>query len=457
MTSSQADTEEQQGPQVLRALRHRNYRLFFGGQLVSLIGTFLTNTAMIWLAFTLTKSAGEKARLIGIVAFASQIPLFVLGPVAGVWVDRLDRRKVLVVTQTLSMLQSFVLAFLALRNVITVPQLIGLALLQGLINSLDIPARQAFLVEMVDDRQDLPNAIALNSTMVHGARLVGPAAAGIMIAWVGIGWCFLLDGISYIAVIIALVAMHIQPRPPRAMASALQEFREGFRYIIGFKPTRVLLTLLAIFSLSGVPAMMVMMPIFGAHFGGEKQGAIIFGSLTAASGFGALLGAIRLASRRTVLGLGRLIALSSIIYSVSIAIFASSTHLWLSLLVMPFAGWGMITSFASANTILQTIADDDKRGRVMSFFAMSFMGMLPFGVLISGELATRLSAGQDPIIGATRTIWIASAVCLAASIRFWIVLPEVRKIIRPIYVQRGIISEIAQGLQAAGAPVLTET
>jgi MFS family permease len=433
-------------------LRHRNYRLFFGGQIISLVGTFLTNTATVWLAYTLTTNPAQKARLIGIVAFASQIPLFLLGPFAGVWVDRWDRRRLLVVTQTLSMLQSFLLAFLALSNLITIPQVVALALFQGLVNALDIPARQAFLVEMVTDRQDLPNAIALNSTMVHGARLIGPAAAGLLIAWVGTGWCFLLDGLSYIAVIAALLAMKISARTLQPRTSVLSETREGLRYVIGFRPARVLLILMAIFSLSGVPAVMVLMPIFGSHFGGEKHGAVIYGCLSAASGLGALLGAVRLAARRTVLGLGRLIAISSITYAVAIAIFAMSNHLWLSLLVVPLAGWGMITNFASANTILQTIVEDDKRGRVMSLFAMSFMGMLPFGVLMVGELATRLSHGHDPVVGASRTILIASGICLLASIRFWMVLPEVRKIIRPIYVQRGIIKEIAQGLQAADTP-----
>jgi MFS family permease len=451
------ETSEIAGHHVLRALRHRNYRLFFGGQIISLVGTFLTNTATVWLAFTLTTNIESRARLIGIVSFASQIPLFLLGPIAGVWVDRLNRQKLIIVTQTLSMLQSFLLAYLALRNLITIPQVIALALFQGIVNAMDIPGRQAFLIEMVTDRNDLPNAIALNSSMVHAARLVGPAVAGLMIAWVGTGWCFLLDGISYLAVIAALAAMKIQPRPPRPKTSIAREFREGLSYVIKFKPTRVLLLLMAIFSLSGIPAMMVLMPIFGAHFGGEKHGAIVYGCLSAASGLGALLGAVRLAWRRTVLGLGRLIAISSIVYAVAIAIFAISDHLWLSLLIAPFAGWGMITNFASCNTILQTIADDDKRGRVMSFFAMSFMGMIPFGVLMCGELATRLSHGHDPVAGAARTILMASAVCIVASIRFWMVLPEVRKIIRPIYVKRGILKEIAEGLQVADAPTLTET
>jgi len=439
----------------MRALRHRNYRLFFGGQLISVIGTFLTNTAMGWLASTLTPDPHRKALFISLVLFASQIPLFVLGPIAGVWVDRLNRQKLLVITQSLSMLQSFALAWLSLTHRIDMHFAVGLALLQGLINALDIPARQAFVVEMVEDRQDLPNAIALNSTLVHSARLIGPAAAGLLIHWVGMGYCFLFDGVSYLAVIAALLAMHIKPRPPRPRKPILHELSEGLKYVAGFPPARELLLLMALFSLSGVPAMMVLMPLFALHFGGSGRGDLIYGFLSAASGFGALLGAIRLATRKTVLGLGRVIALSSILYGLAVAAFAVSRHLSLSLMIIPFGGWGMITIFAAANTILQTIVDDDKRGRVMSFLAMSFMGMTPFGVLIVGALATHLSS--DPFIGASRTLLLTSAVCLAASVRYWINLGRIRKFIRPIYVQRGILPQIAEGLQIASAPAPTES
>jgi MFS family permease len=443
------------GWHVFRALRHPNYRLFFGGQLISVIGTFLTNTAMGWLASTLTEDPHRKALFISLVLFASQIPLFVLGPIAGVWVDRMNRQKLLLATQTLSMLQSFALAALALSHRINMPFAVGLALFQGLINAFDIPGRQAFLVEMVTDRQDLANAIALNSTMVHTARLIGPAAAGLLIHWVGMGWCFLLDGFSYLAVIAALGAMRIQPRAARKPKSVFHEFYDGLRYVAGFPPARELLVLMAIFSLSGVPAIMVLMPLFGMHFGGAGRGDLVYGFLGAASGLGALLGAIRLASRKTVLGLGRLIGLSSFIFALAVAAFAISDSLALSLAIIPFAGWGMITNFAASNTILQTLVDDDKRGRVMSFFAMSFMGMTPFGVLIAGALASRLS--PDPFIGATRTMLLMSGVCLLATIRFWFILPGIRKHVRPVYVQRGILPEIAEGLRIADAPGPTET
>jgi MFS family permease len=291
--------------------------------------------------------------------------------------------------------------------------------------------------------------------MVHGARLIGPAAAGLLIHWVGMGYCFLFDGFSYLAVIAALVAMRIQPRPPRPRKPVLHELYDGLRYVAGFPPARELLLLMALFSLSGVPAIMVLMPLFGLHFGGAARGDLVYGFLSAASGFGALLGAIRLAMRRTVLGLGRVIALSSILYAIAIAAFSASNWLVLSLMIIPFAGWGMITNFAAANTILQTIVDDDKRGRVMSFLALSFMGMTPFGVLIVGALASHLSS--NPFVGASRTMLITSGVCLLASIRYWMNLSRIRQHVRPIYIQRGILPEIAQGLQIADAPAPTES
>ena len=410
---------------------------------------------MGWLASTLTSDPHRKAMFISLVLFASQIPMFALGPIGGVWVDRLNRRKLLVGTQTLSMLQSFALAALSLTHLINMYWAVGLALVQGLINAIDIPGRQAFVVEMVEDRQDLANAIALNSTMVHGARLIGPAAAGLLIHWVGMGYCFLLDGFSYLAVIAALIAMRIVPKARRARKPVFHELIEGFRYVAGFPPARELLLLMALFSLSGVPAMMVLTPLFALHFGGNARGDLLYGFLSSALGFGALLGAIRLAMRRTVLGLGRMIALSSILYALAVAAFAMSSWLPLSLMIVPFAGWGMITNFAAANTILQTIVDDDKRGRVMSFLAMSFMGMTPFGVLLVGALASRLSS--NPFVGAERTMLLMSGVCLVASLRYWTKLARIRKFIRPIYVQRGILPEIAEGLQMAGTPATTET
>ena len=251
--------------------------------------------------------------------------------------------------------------------------------------------------------------------------------------------------------------MRIQPRPRRRMGTVFSELREGWNYVIQFKPAWVLLLLMAIFSLSGIPAIMVLTPIFGSYFGGTAHGAQVFGFLSGAFGLGALIGAILLASRRTVVGLGRWIGISSVVYAVAIAGFALSSNLWISLLIVPFAGWGMITNFAATNTILQTLVDDDKRGRLMSFFSMAFMGMLPFGVLMVGALASHLSPEGDPIVGARWTIWIASVVCFAASIRYWMLMPELRRIIRPIYIQRGIMPQIAEGLQVTGAAAQSES
>jgi MFS family permease len=425
------------GERLFRALRHRNYRLFFAGQLVSLVGSFLTLTATMWLVLRLT----NNARMLGLVGFAGQIGMFVLAPFAGVWVDRLNLRRLLVITQTLAMLESFTLAALALSHRITVPEIIVLNLFQSAINAFDIPGRQAFLVQMVDDRDDLANAIAMNSIMVHGARLLGPAIAGLLIAWVGEGLCFLLDGISYIGVIMALLAMTVAVRAPRKTRSVLHELKEGFLYIWHFLPIRILLILMAVVSLTAMPALSVLMPIYAEHFAGNGgAGARLFGMLGAASGLGALIGSFYLASRKTVVGLGRLIALAAAAFAVALGMLAIFPHLWVAVIVVPLAGWGMITLFASSNTILQTLSDDDKRGRVMSFFALAFVGMSPFGNLLAGGLAQRLSpAGSDLMIGASRTLLIEAGVCLLAAVGYTLILPNLRKVIRPIYIKKGIL------------------
>jgi MFS family permease len=440
---------------IIRALRHRNFRLFFGGQLISLVGTFLTQIATVWFVYRLTKDT----RLLGIVGFAGQLPMFLLAPFAGVWADRVNRQRFIVLTQVLSMLQSFGLAAVAfffgrpghIDTHIAVPSLIGLAIIQGLINAFDMPARQAFLVEMVTDRADLANAIALNSTMVHGARLIGPAAAGLIIAAVGESLCFFIDAVSYIAVIAALLAMRVTPRPPREPKSIRYEIVEGARYVWNFAPIRALLLLMALLSLTGMPAVSTLMPIFGDHFGGgtPQRGAQVFGFLGTMSGLGALAGALYLASRKTVVGLGTLIAIAAGTFGIGAIAFASSDRLWLSLLILPIAGWGMITCFASANTILQMLADDDKRGRVMSFFSMAFVGMAPFGNLLAGFAAYHLSpvVGTDAFRGASRTVICAGVICVIAAVSFAAKLPALREIVRPIYITKGILPQVAGGLQ----------
>jgi MFS family permease len=424
-------------PYIFRALKHRNYRLFFSGQLVSLIGTLLTMTATSWLVLRMTGSAW----MLGVVAFAGQIAMFVLAPFAGVWVDRLNRQKLLVATQTLSMLQSFALAVLALSHRITVGEIIGLSFFQGVVNSFDMPGRQAFLVEMVSDREDLSNAIALNSTMVHTARLLGPAIAGLLIAFVGEGLCFAVDGFSYLGVIAAFLMMRVAARPPKPRLSVLSELKEGFLFIWRFLPIRVLLIVMAAISLTGMPALSVLLPIFADHFAGVgAKGAQVFGMLASSAGLGALVGSIYLANRKTVLGLGRLISRAAVVFGVALIGLALAPRLWMCLLIVPLAGWGMITIFASSNTILQTLSDDDKRGRVMGFFSMCFIGMTPFGNLLAGELATRLAPlHAAPVLGASRTLVVEACVCLLAAGALMWMLPRLRQAVREVYVKKGIL------------------
>src|SRR6185295_11718895 len=350
-------TPPSSGSRLVRSLRHRNYRLFFGGQTVSLIGTWITRVATSWLVYRLTGSE----LLLGVVAFAGQIPLLILAPFGGVLGDRWDRRRILIVTQVLSALQSFVLAALALSGRITVTHLIVLQAIQGIINAFDTPARQALVVEMVEDPSDLPNAIALNSSMFNASRIAGPAVAGILIAAVGEGWCFLLDGISYIAVIFSLVGMRFVPREQaRKQPHLLDELRAGLRYVAGFEPVSALLTQVTIVSVMGMPYA-VLMPVIAAKV--LHGGPHTLGILMTASGIGALAGTLYLASRHTVVGLGKVIVAASIGLSLGLIAFSFSRSLWLSVVILPIIGAGMMLQAASANTILQTVVDENLRGR----------------------------------------------------------------------------------------------
>ena len=420
---------------IARALGHRNYRLFFSGQSVSLIGTWITRVATSWLVYRLTGSAA----MLGIVGFAGQIPVFLLSPFAGAWVDRMDRFKVLIWTQVFSMVQSFALAALALPGWIKVWHVLVLQIVQGVINAIDMPARQSAMVDMVEDRSVLPNAIALNSTMVNGARLIGPTVAGLLISWVGEGWCFTVDGVSYIAVIISLLMMRMPHRSfGRRTASMLKDIHEGFRYAFGFGPVRSSLLLLAASSLFGMPYS-VLMPIIADRV--LHGGANTLGFLTGAAGVGALFGAAYLASRESVLGLGRVIAASAAVFGASLFVFSFSTHLWLSLLILVGAGLGFMVNLASTNTVLQTLVDEDLRGRVMAFYSMSFVGVAPFGSLWSGWVAER--------IGAEATIRLGGALLVIAAAVFARGLPRLRAQARPVYIRRGIIPEVAGGLGTA--------
>jgi MFS family permease len=422
---------------ALRALRSRNYRLFFTGQSVSLIGTWMTQIATSWLVYRLTGSAW----LLGVVGFASRIPTFCLGPFAGVWVDRWNRHRTLVVTQILSMMQSFALAGLALAGIITIREIIWLGLAQGIINAFDMPARQAFVIQMVEDRADLGNAIALNSSMVNMARLLGPSMAGVIIGAVGEGYCFLIDGFSYLAVIASLLAMRIPPvKQIDTKKPVWHELKEGWNYVTRFIPIRSILLLLALVSLVGMQYT-VLMPIFAGQV--LHGGAHTLGFLMGASGVGALTGAMFLASRKNVLGLGRMIPLASACFGMGLIALGISRSLGLSLALMLWIGGAMMVQMAASNTILQTIVEDDKRGRIMSFYSMAFLGMAPFGSLLAGALAHQ--------IGAPRTVMVSGIICIAGAAWFASQLRIIRELVRPIYRTLGIIPEIAAGIQNASA------
>lgn len=412
-------------PTIARALGHRNYRLFFSGQIVSLTGSWITRIATSWLVYRLTGSP----LLLGLVGFAGQIPTLVMAPFTGVLVDRWNRHRILVITQTLSMLQSLALAVLALAHVITVTEILALQLAQGMINAFDTPARQAFVVQMVDDRNDLPNAIALNSTMVNASRIVGPAIGGVLIAAFGEGWCFLVDAVSYFAVIVSLMAMRVsRERPPRANTHLLEELRDGFRYVSGSAPMRGVLLLLALVSTMGMPYM-VLMPAVAAKI--LHGGPHTLGFLMTAAGVGALCGALYLASRTSVIGLGSAIAVAASTFGAGIVAFSLSRALWLSLLLLPVAGAGMMVTMASTNTLLQTLVEERMRGRVMAFYAMSFQGTAPIGSLIAGFVAER--------IGVPATLMLGGTACVLGGGAFALWLPRFRAHVRPIYIARGIL------------------
>ena len=423
-----------------RALRHRNFKLFVSGQSISLIGTWMTRLATSWLVYRLTHSA----LLLGLVGFAGQILTFVLAPFAGVWVERMDRRRLLVWTQAAAAVQSLLLAGLTLAKVITIEEIIVLSVFQGLINAFDMPARQAFTVQMVDDRADLGNAIALNSSMVNAARLIGPALAGIVIGAVGEGWCFLIDGVSYFAVIVSLEMMRVKPLAiKRHSATMLAQMREGWDYVRAFRPIRTVLLLFAILSLMGWPYT-VLLPIFAGQV--LHGGAHTLGWLTGASGIGALLAALQLALRKSVVGLTRQIQIAAAMFGGGLILFAFSHVLWLSLLLMPIVGWGMMTGLASSNTIIQTLVPEDKRGRVMSYYTMAFVGMAPFGSLLAGGLAHWL--------GAPHTVMLTGAACLGGCLWYTTELPKIRAVMRPIYQQMGLMGEAAEAILPARAAAL---
>jgi len=385
-----------------RALRHRNFQLFYAGQSISVIGTWMTRLATSWLVYRMTHSA----LLLGVVSFSGQIVSFLLGPFAGVWVERWERRKMLVWTQFGGAVQSLGLAALTLTHRITLWEVVALTAMQGVINAFDMPGRQSFLVQMVDDKADLGNAIALNSSMANGARLVGPAIAGLIVAKWGEGWCFLVDGVSYFAVIASLLMMRIRPLDAkRVKASMLVQMREGWDYVRGFVPVRTTLLLFAMVSLMGY-SWSVLMPVFAGDV--LHGGAHTLGWLNAAAGVGAVISAATLAVRRSARGLPRAVQVSVTILGVALICFGLSRVLWLSLLSMVFVGFGMLQTASASNTIIQSLVTEDKRARAMSYYTMAFFGMAPFGSLLAGVLAH--------LFGAPRTVMFTGACCVAGAV-----------------------------------------
>jgi MFS family permease len=411
---------------MFRALRHRNYKLFFAGQSVSVIGTWMGRMAISWLVWRLTGSAA----MLGAVAFVGAVPAFVLAPFGGSVVDWFDRYRVLLASQAGLGLVALVLGTLVLTGNEAIWSVILLAMLMGVVRAFDIPARQAMVVDLVDDREDLGNAIALNSTMINGAKLIGPTVAGVVIAAVGEGILFLADGFSYAFVIVAMLAMRMPVRHrPTGDRAFMAHFAEGWHYTRRSVSIRSLLMLMAMVSLLAVPYM-VLLPIFADQVIGG--GAKTLGFLTAASGAGAVVGGIYLASRHSVVGLGRVIGLSAALFGTALIAFAFASQLWIAMLLLPVAGFGMMTVMAGCNTVLQTLVDDDKRGRVMAFFTMAFMGTAPIGNLIAGLLAEHL--------GVQLTVAIGGGACLISASWFAMTLPAIRAAAKPILIERGIIT-----------------
>ena len=428
---------------ISRALQHRNYRLYCYGQGISLIGTWAQRVAVSWLVYRLTGSAF----MLGVVGFVGDIPAVLFAPIAGVLADRWDRHRLIEVVQSLAMLQAIILATLVLTGAVAVWHIIVLTMVSGLLTSFDVPTRQSYLVELIERREDLGNAVALNSSLVNGARLIGPSIAGILIATVGEGICFLLNAVSYVAVIGCFVAMKVKPWQRTAGTEPLlRELKQGFAYVFGFPPMRSILLLLGLISLMGVP-FQILMPVFARDI--LHGGPSLLGFLMGCSGAGAFLGAIYLASRKNVLGLERLIPIATGIFGIGLIAFSLSRTLWLSLALMVVTGFGMISQMASSNTMLQTLAEDSKRGRVMSFYTIAYRGMYPLGSLLAGSLASR--------IGAPRTLLIGGVCCLIGGALFARQLPAMRQAMHPVFARMGYLSAEGPDLsRAADARVTLE-
>jgi MFS family permease len=423
---------------MFRSLQYRNYRLFFTGQSISLIGTWMQRIALPWLVYHMTGSAF----LLGFVGFAGQIPTFLLSPVAGVITDRFSRYKVLLITQIFSLVQASILAILALTGVIEIWHIVLLSIIFGCINAFDVPARHSFVIEMVEKKEDLGNAIALNSLMFNGARLIGPSIAGVMLATTGEGVCFLINAISYVFVIVSLLMMHIPKKEfPRKETKMFNELKEGFKYTFGFAPIKHLLLLLAIVNLMGA-SYQVLMPVLAKEV--LHGGSDVYGFLMGAAGLGALLGAAYLASRESILRLGKIIPFAATVFGGGLVALAFTNYIPATMVLMIFIGLGLMLNTASSNTILQTITNDDMRGRVMSFYAMAIMGTAPFGSLLAGSLAN--------LLGTQYAILIGGVVCIAGAMLFYKKLPELKTLVKPIYDRLDLNPEVAGGLHLTSEP-----
>ncbi|HOT43507.1 MAG TPA: MFS transporter [Spirochaetota bacterium] len=419
----------------LRSLRHRNFRLFFMGQGVSLVGTWMQSVATSWLVFRMTHSEF----MLGIVAFAGQVPILFISPFAGVLGDRVNRRYILIAVQAVAMAQAFTLAALTLTGAVRVWQIALLAALLGVTNAFEMPSRHAFVVEMIGDKADLGNAIALNSGIFNGSRLIGPAIAGIVVARAGEGVCFALNGASYVAAMAVFIMMTIKTRPEgRKGTTFLSEIKDGLFYAFGFRPIRDLIATVALISLVAM-SFPVLLPIFaGSVLGGDSH---TYGFLVAATGAGALAGVAFLAMRRSVLGLGRVISAALVLFGATLIAFSFSRTAALSTGILVLTGFGMITTMASCNTMVQTLVDEDKRGRVMSFYIMAVMGTAPLGSILAGSVSSA--------IGAPDTVLCGGALCVLGGIVFALRLPSLRRVVRPIYHRMGIVPDDAAGIQAA--------
>ncbi|MDD5361202.1 MAG: MFS transporter [Ignavibacteria bacterium] len=412
--------------QIFRSLKNRNYRLYFIGQSISLIGTWIQILAMGWLVYDLTNSAF----MLGLIGFASRLPTLFIGPFAGVIIDRMNKFKLLLITQILSMIQAIIITVLLFTGVIQIWHILLLGIFLGVVNTFDMPVRQSLVIKMIEQKEDLNNAIALNSAMVNAGRLIGPTIAGLLVAAFGEKWCFLINALSFVAIIATLLMMKLPAEKIEYKKSGpLKELKEGFKYAYNFIPIRYILMLLALVSLMGMP-IQVLMPIFAKDI--FQGGPHTFGYLMGAFGIGALTGAIYLASRTTVLGLGKKIAIAAGIFGSGLILFSLSSTLWLSLIIITFVGLGMMLQMTSSNTILQTIVDDDKRGRVMSFYSMAFMGTVPFGNLLAGTMSD--------LIGVTTTILVGGICIVIGAVVFAFKLPQIRQLVRPIYVSKEIIT-----------------